>query len=62
MFFSVQNEQNNRIDNQIKKGNILKFNNKIYNSNKINKYSLQNLMNKKKKNLEIVFQILPKVK
>ena len=49
MFFSVQNEHNNRIDNQIKKGNILKFNNKIYNSNKINKYSLQNLMNKKKK-------------
>ena len=49
MFFTVQNDQNNRIDNKIKKGNLLNLNNKIYNSNKTNKYSLQNIINKKKK-------------
>ena len=48
MFFTVQNDQSNRIDNKIKKGNLLNLN-KMHNSNKTNKYSLQNIINKKKK-------------
>ena len=50
MFFSVQNDKDKNIDNIIfKKKKIIKYE-KLYNYNKINKDSLQNITNKKMHN------------